>query len=99
MYGGGLIIRNKVLKAAHKIIVPSNHAYEDALIPIIEHGLILKGIVMKDDVMKSHCDHFVLVFNGKIYNSLSLRHEIEQNFGPNQWRRHLDTETLLSDFR
>jgi acetyltransferase-like isoleucine patch superfamily enzyme len=48
--GGGLIIRNNVLIAAHTVIVPSNHVYEDALMPINQQGLILKGIVIEDDV-------------------------------------------------
>jgi asparagine synthase (glutamine-hydrolysing) len=48
--------------------------------------------------MQSHCDRFVMVFNGEIYNHLSLRHEIEQSFGLAQWRGHSDTETLLSGF-
>lgn len=47
--------------------------------------------------MLSECERYVLVFNGEIYNHLSLRQELKKQFGPqaHKWRGHSDTETLL----
>lgn len=41
---------------------------------------------------------FVIVFNGEIYNHLSLRRTMEQERNEPQWRGHSDTETLLHGF-
>lgn len=39
LYGhGGLLIGNNVLIAAHTVIIPANHVFEDKSIPIIEQG-------------------------------------------------------------
>ncbi|WP_394752365.1 asparagine synthase (glutamine-hydrolyzing) [Crenothrix sp.] len=47
--------------------------------------------------MLSTSGRYVLVFNGEIYNHLSLREELDKiNVG--QWRGHSDTETLLAAF-
>lgn len=43
--------------------------------------------------MLSANSRFVLAFNGEIYNFLSLRSELERNFGC-KWRGHSDTEVL-----
>jgi len=48
--GGGLKIGNNVRIAAHTVIVPSNHIFNDPAIPIKEQGLSLKGIIIEDDV-------------------------------------------------
>lgn len=47
--------------------------------------------------MRSACGRYVLVFNGEIYNHLSLRHELEAS-GSASWRGTSDTETLLACF-
>ena len=47
--------------------------------------------------MVSKCGRFVLVFNGEIYNHLSLRQEL-QAAQASFWRGHSDTETLLACF-
>lgn len=48
--------------------------------------------------MISDCERYVLVFNGEIYNHLTLRSELEsQNCAP-RWRGRSDTETLLACF-
>lgn len=39
----------------------------------------------------SHCGRFTLVFNGELYNHLSLRPEL----APVPWRGHSDSETLV----
>ncbi|WP_159991776.1 asparagine synthase (glutamine-hydrolyzing) [Pelistega ratti] len=44
--------------------------------------------------MHSENQRYVLVFNGEIYNHLSLRGQINDK----QWRGHSDTETLLACF-
>lgn len=46
--------------------------------------------------MKSCCGRYVIVFNGEIYNHLTLRKKIEQTSGASGWRGHSDTETLLA---
>jgi asparagine synthase (glutamine-hydrolysing) len=45
--------------------------------------------------MESFDGRFVLSFNGEIYNHADIRREIETNFGPQPWRGHSDTETLV----
>lgn len=51
-----------------------------------------------------HCvnERYVLVFNGEVYNHLSLRAELEKQAAQGgarlQWRGHSDTETLLAGF-
>jgi len=48
--------------------------------------------------MRSCSSRFVLVFNGEIYNHLSIRRELEANAGVCGWRGRSDTETLLAGF-
>ncbi len=48
--------------------------------------------------MHSACGRFVLVFNGEIYNHLSLRNQLERAGYSDGWRGHSDTETLLAGF-
>ncbi len=47
--------------------------------------------------MHSHCDRYVIAFNGEIYNHLELRASIEKEIAI-IWRGHSDTETLLACF-
>ena len=47
--------------------------------------------------MVSGSGRYMLVFNGEIYNHLSLRKELEKD-GLMAWRGHSDTETLLASF-
>jgi asparagine synthase (glutamine-hydrolysing) len=47
--------------------------------------------------MHSDNEQYVLVFNGEIYNHLSLRTELEK-YARINWRGHSDTETLLAGF-
>jgi asparagine synthase (glutamine-hydrolysing) len=42
--------------------------------------------------MVSNCGRYVIVFNGEIYNHLSLRDKLDVNF---EWKGGSDTETLL----
>lgn len=44
--------------------------------------------------MMSACGRYVVAFNGEIYNHRALREEL----GPQPWRGHSDTETLLACF-
>lgn len=46
--------------------------------------------------MTSENDRYVIVFNGEIYNHLSLRQELDQRGLSPNWRGHSDTETLLA---
>ena len=39
---------------------------------------------------------FIIVFNGEIYNHISLRNDIISAGWPYSWRGHSDTETLLA---
>lgn len=48
--------------------------------------------------MSSHCDRYVIVFNGEIYNHLDLRNELKHFGSAPPWRGHSDTETLLFGF-
>jgi asparagine synthase (glutamine-hydrolysing) len=48
--------------------------------------------------MVSASGRYVLVFNGEIYNHLSLRHQLEGAPGLAPWRGHSDTESLLAGF-
>ncbi|NTU72777.1 asparagine synthase (glutamine-hydrolyzing) [Candidatus Roizmanbacteria bacterium] len=48
--------------------------------------------------MHSACRQYVLIFNGEIYNHLSLRAELSKQGIVLQWRGHSDTETLLACF-
>jgi acetyltransferase-like isoleucine patch superfamily enzyme len=51
LYGhGGLTIGNDVRIAAHVVIVPGNHVFEAADVPIREQGTTGQGIVIEDDV-------------------------------------------------
>ncbi|MCG2784166.1 MAG: acyltransferase [Anaerolineae bacterium] len=51
LYGhGGLIIGNDVRIAAHTVIIPSNHNFDDPDIPIYKQGITKKGIRIEDDV-------------------------------------------------
>lgn len=48
--------------------------------------------------MVSPDERYVVVFNGEIYNHLSLRSELQDSGAPPAWRGHSDTETLLAGF-
>lgn len=48
--------------------------------------------------MTSPSGRFLIVFNGEIYNHLTLRREIEKDAFSSEWRGHSDTETLLAGF-
>lgn len=51
LYGhGGLTIGNNVRIAAQTVIIPANHIYTDAEIPISQQGISAKGITIEDDV-------------------------------------------------
>lgn len=47
--------------------------------------------------MHSLSDRYVMVFNGEVYNHISLRDELH-GLLPRNWRGHSDTETLLAGF-
>ena len=46
--------------------------------------------------MMSPSKRYVMVFNGEIYNHLSLRKDLEKSKADIVWRGHSDTETLLA---
>jgi asparagine synthase (glutamine-hydrolysing) len=48
--------------------------------------------------MLSAGGRYVMIFNGEIYNHLSLRTELEKSGRTPMWRGHSDTETLLAGF-
>ncbi len=48
--------------------------------------------------MISAADRFVISYNGEIYNHLDLRARLEAEAGPQRWRGHSDTETLVAGF-
>lgn len=51
LYGhGGLTIGNYVRIATQCVLIPSNHNFSDANIPIADQGITNKGIVIEDDV-------------------------------------------------
>jgi len=51
IYGhGGLNIGNYVRIAAHTIIIPANHKFNDKLVPITQQGMSQIGITIEDDV-------------------------------------------------
>ena len=43
--------------------------------------------------MISECGRFCIVFNGEVYNHLSIRDELPS---PVNWRGHSDTETIVN---
>ena len=45
--------------------------------------------------MKSHCERYIISYNGEIYNHFDLRSSIEKELGEFKWRGRSDTETLL----
>jgi len=47
--------------------------------------------------MLSVCGRYILIFNGEIYNHLSLRNDLSK-LGFQDWRGESDTETLLAGF-
>jgi acetyltransferase-like isoleucine patch superfamily enzyme len=51
LYGlGGLKIGDNVRIAAHTVIVPANHTFDDPSIPICRQPETKKGIIIEDDV-------------------------------------------------
>jgi asparagine synthase (glutamine-hydrolysing) len=46
--------------------------------------------------MQSASGRYVLIYNGEIYNHLSIRHGLEERKAAPKWRGHSDTETLLA---
>lgn len=48
--------------------------------------------------MHSSCGRYVIIFNGEIYNYLTIRHEVEQESPGHAvpWRGHSDTEVALA---
>ena len=51
LYGhGGLVIGNDVRIAAHVVIIPANHIFDDPLEPISSQGLTKQGVRIGDDV-------------------------------------------------
>ena len=48
--------------------------------------------------MHSACGRFVIIFNGEIYNHLSMRDRLASTGYSYGWRGHSDTETLLAGF-
>ena len=46
--------------------------------------------------MESACKRFVLVFNGEIYNHLTIRKNLARDGFNCSWRGHSDTETLIA---
>lgn len=51
VYGhGGLTIGRNTMIAAHTVIIPSNHRFDDVALPIIRQGETSLGITIGDDV-------------------------------------------------
>lgn len=51
LYGhGGLTIGSKVRIAAHTVMIPANHRFEDPNTPITDQGLVRRGISIGSDV-------------------------------------------------
>ena len=46
--------------------------------------------------MASECGHYILTFNGEIYNYQQLRDELDKDNANVSWRGHSDTEVLLA---
>jgi len=45
--------------------------------------------------MRSHDERFFIAYNGELYNTASVRAEVDGVRGPLRWRGHSDTEVLL----
>ncbi|VAX07262.1 Asparagine synthetase [glutamine-hydrolyzing] [hydrothermal vent metagenome] len=71
-----------------------------------EHGIVLghARLSIQDlssaghQPMLSHCGRYTIIFNGEIYNHLSIRKDLDKTGDAANWRGHSDTETLLSAF-
>lgn len=51
LYGqGGLDIGENVLFAAHTVVIPANHRFDDVSTPIRQQGATKKGVTINDDV-------------------------------------------------
>lgn len=51
LYGhGGLKTGNYVRIAAHTVVIPANHIFDDSTVPIAKQGLTRKGIQMGSDI-------------------------------------------------
>jgi acetyltransferase-like isoleucine patch superfamily enzyme len=51
IYGhGGLKTGDYVRIAAHTVIIPANHVYDDPTVPIAKQGLVRKGIQLGNDI-------------------------------------------------
>src|SRR5512142_126816 len=49
LYGhGGLTLGNGVRIAAHTVIIPANHVFDDPDLPIHQQGLTMQGITIQD---------------------------------------------------
>jgi asparagine synthase (glutamine-hydrolysing) len=48
--------------------------------------------------MHSSAGRFVMIFNGEVYNHLSIRDQLQNEGIALNWRGHSDTETLLAGF-
>lgn len=46
--------------------------------------------------MNSHCNNYLIVFNGEIYNHFDLRNKLKNNFKFINWKGNSDTETLIN---
>lgn len=46
--------------------------------------------------MQSHCNRYVIAFNGEIYNYRDIRVELEAMYGAIAWQGHSDTEVMLT---
>ena len=49
-----------------------------------------------DQPMVSHSGQYVLVYNGEVYNHLTLRENLKAEGAEPEWMGHSDTETLLA---
>jgi asparagine synthase (glutamine-hydrolysing) len=48
--------------------------------------------------MKSHCDRYIFVYNGEVYNYQEIQNELEREFGRMEWNGTSDTEIMLQAF-